>query len=55
MTMVVTIKYAAVGFFGAMMTVYDEHGGTYKINEPQTWKEYERSRWFDDTMSGLKC
>ena len=42
------VMYAAVGFLGAMVTVYDEHGSTYEIDEPSTWKQYLQSRWFDE-------
>ena len=47
------LKHAAVGFLGAMVTVYDATGGTYQIDEPATWGEYLRSRWKDEWTQAL--
>ena len=44
---------AAVGFLGAMITVYDDAGGTYQIDEPDTWNQYLNSRWKDDWTQAL--
>ena len=41
------VSFQAVGFFGAYMTVYDDAGGTYRLDSPQSYKEYMASPWKD--------
>ena len=41
------VSFQAVGFFGAYMTVYDDAGGTYQLDSPQTYTEYMASPWKD--------
>ena len=42
------LRMAAVGFLGAMVTVYDDAGGTYQVDEPESWNQYLKSRWKDE-------
>jgi hypothetical protein len=48
-----SMKMAAVGFLGAMITVYDDNGGTYQVDEPESWGAYLKSRWKDDWTQAL--
>ena len=43
----------AAGFLGKMVRVYDDAGGTYDIDEPESWSEYLVSQWKDDWTQAI--
>ena len=41
-------RLGVVGFCGAMVTLYDDHGNTYTLDEPENWQQYLKSKFRSD-------